>query len=394
MERYSRKKLLMFSIFLQALMWLPLIGVGFFFFYRGLDSNVSSNLVIFIYTILIIFGAFLSPAWSSLMSDIVSKNERGKYFGKRNKILGFVALVSLLIGGFVLDYFKETKLFIGFAILFGFAFIGRAISAYLFTKHYEPELKLEKGYYFSMKKFLKKIPQSNFGRFSLFVSLVMFATAIASPFFSVYMLKELHFSYTIWTLIVISSSLSSLLFMPIWGKIADKYGNLKVIQVTGMFTPLVPFVWMASPLIIKFNPNILIYYLFVMEFFSGLMWAGFNLSIINFIYDAVTRQRVALCVAYFNALSGIGIFIGATLGGFIGSMNISIWGLTPLLFVFLVSGIARFVVYFFMIRKIKEVREVENFDEKKFRKDIKEEIKKEGEEFLYLSYKWIKPRPT
>ena len=391
MEKYSRKRLLIFSVFLQALMWLPMIAIGFFFFYKGLDSSVSSNLVILIYTILIIFGAFLSPAWNSLMKDIVVE-EKGKYFGKRNKILGFIALASMLIGGFVLDYFKQTKLFIGFAIIFGAAFIGRAISAYLFTKHYEPELKLEKGYYFSFRQFLKKVPESNFGKFSVFVALIMFATAIASPFFSVYMLKDLNMSYITYTFIIISSSLSSFMFMPVWGKFADKYGNLRIIKITGFYIPLVPLIWLISPLISGINQSLLLPYLFIMELLSGAMWAGFNLAVINFIYDAVTRQRVALCIAYYNVLGGVGIFFGATIGGFIASQNFVIFGLTPILFVFLLSGIARFAVYFAMISKIKEVREVEKFEEKSFRKEFRESVGKElREELMYFSYKWMRP---
>jgi MFS family permease len=320
------------------------------------------------------------------MRDIVTKDS-GHYFGIRNKIVGAVALISLLIGGFVLDYFKQTKVFIGFAIIFGFCFIARAISAYLLSKHHEPEFKLEKGYYFSLRQFIKKIPESNFGKFVLFVCLVQMATAIASPFFAVYMLKNLNFSYTTYILVVISSSLSSLLFMPVWGKFADKYGNLRIIQICGFFTPFVPLVWLASPLVSNFNPNLLIYYLLFMEFLSGAVWAGFNLTTVNFIYDAVTRQRVALCIAYFNFLVGIGVFVGAGLGGLIASMDFVIFGVSSILFVFLLSFIARMGVYLLMISKIKEVREVEKFDKKGFRKEFREQL-------MYLSYKWMMPRPT
>ncbi|MDO8622874.1 MAG: MFS transporter [archaeon] len=390
MEKYSRKKVLLFGVILQALMWIPMILIGFSYFFKGLDSATSANFVIFIYTLLVLFGGFVSPGWNSLMSDIVAKEERGKYFGKRNKIVGVVALISLLASGFILDYFKQTKLFIGFAIIFGVCFIARSISAYLISKHHEPEFKLEKGYYFSLRQFIKKIPQSNFGKFVLFVCLVQMATAIASPFFAVYMLKDLGFNYTQYILVVISSSLSSLLFMPIWGKFADKYGNLRIMKICGFFTPFVPLVWLASPLVMNFNPNLLIYYLLFIEFLSGLVWAGFNLTIVNFIYDAVTRQRVALCVAYFNFFAGVGVFVGATLGGFIASMDL-VFGMDSILFVFILSFIARMVVYLIMIRKIKEVREVETFDGEKFRKEFKKEV---GEEMMYLSYKWMRPRPS
>ena len=70
-EKYSRKKIIVLGGFLQALMWLPMIGVGYFFFYKELDRGISSSLMIVCYTLFIIFGAFLSPAWNSLMKDVV-----------------------------------------------------------------------------------------------------------------------------------------------------------------------------------------------------------------------------------------------------------------------------------------------------------------------------------
>ncbi len=384
-ERFPRKKIVVIGVFLQALMWLPIIGICYLFFNKGLDSLASSNLLIIAWTLLVIAGAFVSPAWNSIMKDVITKNI-GKYFGKRNKLFGAISLGMMLISGLILSYFKHVNLFFGFLILFSVAFIARFISGILLTKYHEPKLKLEKDYYFSFLQFLKKIPRSNFGKFTIFLSLVMFATAIASPFFAVYMLKDLGFSYTIWTIIIISSSLSSLLFMPLWGKFADKYGNLKVLRLTGAFVPLVPFVWLLTPLIMKINPSLVVVYLFITEFISGIIWAGFNLSTVNFIYEAVTRQRVALCIAYFNILNGIGVFIGATLGGVVSSMKFNLFGFNSLLFIFLLSGIARLLVYLFMIPKIKEVREVEEYKDGDLQRQIKDS-------FLRLSSKITKPRP-
>jgi len=369
-EKYSRKKIIAIGVFLQALMWLPMIGVGYFFFYTRLDRGISSSLMIVFYTLFIIFGAFLSPAWNSLMKDVVGKGTGG-YFGKRNKIAGAVSLGVMLVSGFVLNYFQGmSNVFIGFLILFGVAFVSRMASGFLITKHYDPELKLEKGYYFSFWQFVKKIPQSNFGKFSVFISLIMFATSIASPFFSVYMIRDLKFNYGIWTLISISGSLSALLFMPIWGKFADRFGNMKVLRLTGAFVPLIPLFWLPTAFIVKISLTAVVVYIFAIEFISNLIWAGFNLCYVNFIYDAVTRQRLALCIAYFNILNGIGVFIGASLGALMASINLNFWGLNPLLFVFLLSGIVRFIVYLFMMPKIKEVREVQKYEKGEIRKEI------------------------
>ncbi|MEM4152684.1 MAG: MFS transporter [Candidatus Pacearchaeota archaeon] len=357
MEKTSRKKIVVLGALLQAIMWLFVIGIGALYFIFNINSTITPTLLIIIYTLLTLFGAMLVPAWNSWMKDIVTENS-GKYFGNRNRIVGFVALVSMLAGSFILDYFAKTKIFIGFVILFTIAFIARLISTLILSKKYEPKISYEKGYYFSFWQFIRYIPKSNFGKFTVLVALMQLATAIASPFFAVYMLKELGFSYFQWILVTLASSLTSLLFMPLWGKFVDRYGNIKATKITSFLIPLVPLLWFVS---IFINKNSLIPYLILIEAFSGMVWAGFNLASSNFIYDAVTRQRMALCVAYSNLLTGIGVFIGATLGGFISSTHLTLFGLSSILIVFLISGIARFAVALVMTPKVKEVRDVKKF---------------------------------
>jgi len=373
LEKYPRKKIIVLGAFLQALMWIPVVLIGYLYFYKNFGSNLSASLLIAVYTVFTLFGAFLSPAWNSLIKDIVTEDS-GVYFGRRNKLTGIVSLIVILICGFSLNQLTGMDLFFGFAGLFGISLIAKLVSCYLLTKHYDPKLKLEKGYYFSFWQFIRKIPKSNYGKFTAFVSLFISATYIASPYFSVYMFRNLNFSYGTWALIVLSGSVSSFLFMPVWGKFADKFGNLKVLKITGAFIPIAPLLWLLTPLLYNINPTFVVIYLFIEEFVVNFIWAGFNLSVTNFIYDAVTRQRLALCVAYYSILRGAGVFIGTTIGGFLSAVNIPLFSFSSLLFVFLVSGIVRFIIYGLMIGKIKEVREVEKYRNGALGKEIKKQV--------------------
>jgi hypothetical protein len=143
------------------------------------------------------------------------------------------------------------------------------------------------------------------------------------------------------------------------------------LKTTGAFVFLVPLLWLLTPFFAKISLTAVVVYLLVEEFFSNFIWAGFNLCATNFIYDAVTKQRLALCIAYFNILNGFGVFIGATAGGLLASVDLSFLGINPLLFVFLISGIIRFLVYVFMMPKIKEVREVQPYQKGEFRRELR-----------------------
>ncbi len=375
-EKYPRKKIVSVGALLQAIMWLLMLLAGLFFFVFRVNSIVPPLLLFLIYTILVSSGVIVNPIWNSWMKDLVQKDS-GKYFGTRNRITGSVALVTMLIGGFILDYFKHTKIFFGFIILFSVSSISKLISVYFLTKKYEPEFKLQKGYYFTFWQFVKKAPKSNFGRFAIAVSFISFATAIASPFFSVYMLKDLNFTYTEWIITLVASSFSTLIFVALWGKFADRYGNLIVIKISGFLIPFIPILWIIFTKSITDHSHLLIVLIFV-QIFSGIVWAGFNLTSSNFIYDAVTRERMALCVAYFNIFNSIGVFIGAILGGILSSMNISIIGLRFIPLVMLISGVLRMIVYLLMIPRIKEVREVDKFG-----------IKEAKEKLMFINPKYM-----
>lgn len=355
----ERKKIILPFIFLQASLWIPLLLVGAAYFFLGLKLLTASILLIACYSIIVVAGVLVSPAWTSWMQDVVETN-RGEYFSKRNRITGFFLLISMLSAGLILDSFKEGNLFFGFVLIFGLAAVGRYISFYFLKKQYEPkEIKDEKAY-FSFFKFIKKMPSNNFGRFVIFVSLTSFAVAIASPFFSVYMLKDLGLSYFAFTLINLSSLISQIIFLPFIGKISDRFGTIRVMKLSGFLIAFVPLFWIFTIYLFKFNSIILISYLFVIELFSGFVWAAFNLAHSNFIYDAVTKPKIILCFTYFSFLNAIGAFFGGVFGGQILNFpSFSLFGLSGILLVFLISFVLRLVPSILIGSRLKEVRSVE-----------------------------------
>jgi MFS family permease len=265
-------------------------------------------------------------------------------------------MVCLLSGGFVLDYFKQTYVFAGFIILFSFAFIGRIYSAYLLTKQYEPYFKPDKEFYFTFRQFVKKLPYSNYGKFVMFYSLFSFAVAIASPFFAVYMLKDLQFSYVWFMIVILSETIIKLLFMPLWGKFSDKYGQITIIRICAKIIPLIPLLWVFSIAVFNIAPNFILPYLIFLQIISGIVWGGFDLASSIFIYDAVSREKMALCLAYERVIANILVFVGSLIGGLLATLSINWFWVNAILFVFIISAIARFVVAYFMLPKLTDVR--------------------------------------
>jgi MFS family permease len=351
-ERQSRKKIIIKSVLMESLMILPIILIAFLF-YKGILVNSLPLILLLFFSFYVIFANLSGPAWFSWMGDIIDEEYRGRWFAKRNLIHGFVSVILAISASIFLDYSKSKNLaMFGFIILFSVAFTGRIISRRIFKKQYEPKIKLKKGYYFSITKFLLNAPRNNFGRFALFRMALSFSGSIFAPLLAVYLLRNLNFSYTTYMIITFSGTVFSLLVIKLWGKFADEYGNYKTIALTSILIPLVPILWILNK-----SP---IYLIIVPSLVSGVAWSGFNLAAGNFVYDNVSPQRRGLAISYYNVLNGIGIFLGAALGAFLIRV-VETKTIEPIVIIFFTSAILRMIVIFISITKIKEVRKTNEF---------------------------------
>ncbi len=337
----GRKRMILPIVLIHALLWAPLALVPFLFPISGVWWLIA------IFTLIMAFSTLANPAWGSMMADLVPEKKRGCYFGARSRVCWFTYLAFALIAALILWLFSH-RLFIGFAILFALALCFRLISWYFLAKMYEPPLAIEQQEQFRLLDFIRETRSTNLGRFALYVSAMNFATYLAAPFFAVYILRDLGFDYLTYVLLIVSVILATTMAMTFWGKRADKAGNIKVIAITSCLIPVVPILWLASH-------NV--FYLVLIQLISGFAWAGFNLCSTNFIYDASPANKRTGYIAYFNAMSGTAICLGALLGGLLATHLPPILGYS-LLTLFLISGLLRVVVATTFFRHIHEVRRV------------------------------------
>jgi MFS family permease len=337
----SRKGFILPAVFMHAFMFLPILLVPFLF-----HTSRVWWLIAFV-TIGNTFGSIANPAWGSMMADLVPEQLRGRYFGSRGMITGFITLVFSFIAGWVLQLLTGN-IFVGFAILFGGAFMFRLLSLNFLARMYEPEQAVAREKGPGLLQILKQYSSSNLGKFTVYYALIDFCTFISGPFFSVFMLRDLGFSYVIYVILNSSSALSVLLFQPFWGRRADLAGNIKVIRITSLLLPTVPLMWLVSS-------NI--YYLIAANMISGFAWSGYSLASVNFVYDSTEPKNRTRQIALFNTTDGVALCLGALLGGYLAPHLPVILGY-QLRTLFAISGVLRGIVVVLLLRRISEVRRV------------------------------------
>ena len=351
----SRRRVVLVGTILQACFWIPLALIPFYF---GVGT-FSVFLLIILVTLYRGSHGIITPVWSSLIGDLVSAETRGRFFGYRNRLTGMSSFLALLLAGLILHSFEaDEAAATGFLMVFSLAFLFRLNSAWWIARHEDPELHIQPKDDFTFRQFIRRSPRSNFAKFVFYVGAVNLAVSFSGPYFALYMLRDLQLSYLEFTAVSAVSTITQFLTFRYWGELSDRFGNKKILSLCGWGVAAVPLLWLVSADL---------FYISSVQAFAGLVWAGFGLASGNFLYDAVTPPKRALCVAYQALINGTCIFAGATVGGYVAVRVPEIYTLgdwtwkpvSTLLVLFLISGFARIVASALLLRKFREVRPVE-----------------------------------
>lgn len=346
----KRRTLVLVGAALQALTWLPILA---------LPPRFPANAVLVLLALFALYqgGAnFAAPQWTSLMRDLVSEKRRGRYFGLRTRLTTMTSFTALVVCGSILDVFDAGgHTYLGFVAIFTIAFVARGVSVYHLAFLHEPAAAAPAAHVeMHFRHWWEGVRRSGAVGFTLYFVLMNLAVGIASPFFAVYMLRDLTFSYLQFMAATGASVLVQFLTLNTWGRIADVYGNRAILIVTSMALPFVPVLWLVSSQFV---------YLLAVQCVSGLVWAGFTLSSGNLLYDLVPRSRRAEYVAFHNVGNAACVFIGAMLGALLATVlpaRTPFLGATAapsnLLYLFALSGAARGVLATLVVRRVRELR--------------------------------------
>ncbi len=343
----SRKSILTKTISIDTFGWLMMATIAFLFI-KGIATNILPYLILTDLALIIAASGYGYPAWFSWMGDIVDSKFRGRWFSKRSTIISFTAITLAISASFAVQYAKSAgKEAQAFMILFIIAFLARFYSIFIIRRHYEPKIKLPKKRQITLKQFIKESKKTNLGKFTIFRSIFAMIISLTAPLTSIYLLRYLKFDYVSYMIIMLAGTIFSVLTLNMWGKIADKYGNYRVIALTTIIIPLTPILWILS--------QSKIYLFIVPAILGGTAWSAFMMASGNFIYDNTNKESRSQIISYFNLFLGAGAF----LGGIISSIlieTIHIKWIEPIYAIFIIGTLLRMVTVAAWIPHLKEIK--------------------------------------
>jgi MFS family permease len=348
-----RKAIILTGALGQAVLWLPLLALPLLFPKEGPWLLIACTVLYFG------MGHFAVPAWNSLITDLVDADTRGAYFGRRARVMAVVNFAALCGAGLALHW-AETwqRPWVGFAVIFLLAAVARSVSARYLGRIDESAARVTREAEFRLLPFLRRGAGSDFQRFLLFSGLMHVCVLIAGPFFVIYMLRDLHFTYLMYATWLAAGVVGQFLTLNPWGRLGDRFGNKKVLVATGLLVPFLPMLYVVST-------NF--FFIMAVNFAGGVIWAGLSLGLQNYVFDTVRPVDRAKGIAVWNTINAVGWFVGAMIGSWLAAvipsevvlLGVPVSMVSNLPFVFFISGVLRLVVSLSLLRTFRENRTVE-----------------------------------
>ncbi len=353
----SRKRLVIGVATLQAVIMLAMAVLAL---WRGFGGLASWQIPALITLAVGYFSCLniIQPHWRAWMGALVPGRRRGLFFARRTRLTMISSLLVFILGGTLLSGSDATGLaWLGFALLFGVAAVGRFWSAQLMRSMHDPSnmpIASDAELWATLRQVGVALKEPTFRQYSFYVASMQGMVAISAPFFAVYMLRDLQFSYLQFSLNNIASVATQFLLLSSWGRFSDRFGNRATMIICSCLIPVLPLLWLVSP-------NF--YYLLLVQVLSGLAWSGYTLSTGNYLYDIRPHQtNFAFYAAIQAAVSALAVFAGALLGGYVASQAPTLWNwLMPdwgwgsaLFIVFLTSSLLRIAVAAYYLPRLHE----------------------------------------
>lgn len=336
----GRKKIAYWAAAVARVTWIPILCVALLpIFLASTKTLIILGLIFFSYALISV--SFVS--WLSWISDLVPEGTRGGFFGVRNMLNGAAGMVAMVLFGHILDFLKvriQAGLSVGFGVTFMAAVSFGMLSLRFLKRISEPPISRTARDMTFRDHVILPFGETNFRKFLIFAFLWSFSVYFASPFFTLYFLRELKFSYGFVATLGMLSALADLIGMRVWGKISDKARNKAIIGMASWVAAFLPLAWVTV------SPGSVIVPI-LLHLVGGGFWAGINLCMNNLLLRISPQENKTVFLSIYNTLAGLGAATGPILSGLVlnlmGALDLQVlsWKVLPLQIIFLTSTILR-----------------------------------------------------
>jgi MFS family permease len=260
-------------------------------------------------------GAIGTCAWNAWLRDLAPESQLGRVFAKRTVWLTAINLALGLAAALALDMTGERSSArnVVFASMFLAGCITGLISARIVTAMPEQIMPPPGGPIRLGELLRQPLGDSNFSKLLVFVASWQFAVNLATPFFTVYIVRQLHFDVSFVMVLSVASQIANILALRSWGVLSDRFANKSVLAVCApVYISSIVAMIGAS----QFGQRELVeVWLVVLHMFMGASVAGVTLTSTNIALKLSPRGSATAYVAASATVTAMAAGVAPILGG-------------------------------------------------------------------------------
>lgn len=273
-ERVRRRRLISVASLFVARLALPLMAVLSFI----PDREVALALLVFAEAAHCAFNAVGACSWNSWIRDLVPEPRIGRFFARRNLWATAVGLSSSVLAAAALEFADEggagpSPVFVA---LYMAGFLASLVSTWHLSRVPEKPMRPVEQH-LNLRRLLRApLRDLNFRRVIVFLASWQFAVNAATPFLTVYFVRQLGFGMGFVMVLTIVSQAANILVLRSWGRISDRFSNKTALFAAApIFLACIAGMVMASQIE---NRWLLSSYLVALHIVMGMASAGVGLA--------------------------------------------------------------------------------------------------------------------
>ncbi len=311
-----RKATTVIAWLMSHLLWFPIALIPLLTRFRNFDA-VPMLLVLMAMRGML--NAVTNCSWSSWIRDLVPQAILGRYFSRRLALATAVAIAFGLGAAFFIDWWRgnvtvqEPVLAYTYILIFGALFLGLASPVFMSFMP-EPLMPTPTRPQPSLwQATITPLKDRNFKQLMSFLLYWNFASNLAIPFFTVYMLQRLGLPLTTVIALSVLSQLFNILFLRVWGPLADRFGSKVVLSLCASLYLLVILGWAFAYTSQQYFS--VIFLLVALHVFAGVATAGISLTVETLNMKLAPHGKATSYLAGASLATNLGTGVGALAGG-------------------------------------------------------------------------------
>lgn len=247
----------------------------------------------------------MTPAWSAWMAQLTEHVPRERYFALRSGAVQGALMIAFGAAGTALNHAPNSDALLKtYRVLFVVALCARLGSA--LALHLQPDpgpaasLSLP-----APGERLRLALRTSDWRLALYLAALMLGAQLSIPFFTPFLLRELHFSYGAFAGLTAVSLFAKAVAFPVCHPLSARIGLKPLVIASGLSVSALPLLWAVW----STHTGLLL-----AQVLSGIGWAGMEFATFQLLLNSARPECRYEFLSLANSLSGVAQVIGAVVG--------------------------------------------------------------------------------